>query len=71
MLNRQLTPEESKEVCSILDLCEDQFFFKFDDLIIKGLPVDIIKDYVAEKPTKKFRTWLIDNGHSVNITTEK
>lgn len=71
MLNKQLTKDGYKRLRKLLPLCTEQNFFKFDDLLVIGISADVIKDYLNQNPSKKFRTWLIDNGYSVKITVEK
>ncbi len=46
----------------LVNLCSDYSCFEFQDLLIDGNKVDIVKHYVKENPSMKFRTWLIDTG---------
>jgi len=41
--------------------CKEIQIFVYDGLLIKGYPSHVITDYLNENPSKKFRTWLIDN----------
>ena len=67
-MKRRRTKEykyNGNEIDKVRDLvikCKDHNTFKFEGLLINGYRVDIVKAYVKENPSKKFRTWLIDKG---------
>lgn len=41
-------------------------YFKYQELICRGDNVDVVRKYIIEKPSKKFRIWLIDNNYVVD-----
>ncbi len=51
-----------KKVLKLVQLCSTHHCFEFQDLLIDGYKVDIVKRYVFENPNMKFRTWLVDTG---------
>jgi len=64
---KNFTQSEVNKMLKLVKLCEKQAFFTFDDLLIKGERVAVIKNYVSQNPSKKFRTWLIDNNYAVKV----
>lgn len=48
--------EELRDKCNVI--CA----FKYDGLLVKGLVTEVIRRYLKENPSKKFRTWLIDKN---------
>lgn len=62
MVQQEFTEQEYDKIMELLRLCKDYHMFQFDDLVIRGLRVKIIKQFIKEKPSMKFRTWLIDRG---------
>jgi len=57
----EFTDEEYSKIMKLIKLCKVAYFFQYDDLIIEGLKVEIVKRYIKLNPSKKFRIWLIDN----------
>lgn len=62
---RELTDAELERSLSLLDSCAESHTFKFTNLLCNGIVVNVVKEYVTSNPSKKFRTWLIDNGHVI------
>ncbi len=65
-LMESLTEEELHKCLYLLSLTKEVHCFEFEGLLILGCRVEIIKKYFKEKPSSKFRTWLIDNNLVLN-----
>lgn len=52
--------ENYDKMLELLGLSNDVHCFEFDGLLVKGYKVDVIKEYIKQNPSKKFRVWLID-----------
>lgn len=59
-INPEPLDDDTKRIFDLLNLCKEVECFKFDDLLIFGNRVSIVKQYMKENPSKPFRTWLID-----------
>jgi len=60
-----LNTEQYKEIIRLCMLTKEYLCFEFDGLLIKGNVANVMKQYVIENPSKKLRTWLIDNDYVV------
>ena len=47
--------------------CKSLEVFTYDDLLINGTPAQLITNYLKMNPSKKFRTWLIDEGLVIKL----
>ena len=54
--------EYYKELIKLVNSTEAAKVFVLDGALFKGETVQTIKEYLSDKSTKKFRTWLIDNN---------
>ena len=52
--------DEINKVWALTKRCKEHNTFEYDGLLVDGYHVDIAKRYVLENPSKKFRTWIID-----------
>ena len=55
-------PGMLEKLLELVGMCKEYNAFEFEGLVVRGLPVEIAKEYLRIKPSKKFRTWLIDSG---------
>jgi len=62
MSQSEFTETEYEILYKLTSLCKEYHVFQFDDLVIKGMKVDVIKRFLKERPSMKFRTWLIAKG---------
>jgi|GEM_PF-4726766 len=53
------------KLMELIGLCEERPCFIYDGLLIAGAKVFIVKKYLQENPSKKFRTWLRDSKHFI------
>ena len=60
-----MNDKELEKTLELLGLCKDHHAFRFDDLIVTGEKVAIVKEYVKLRPSMKFRIWLISTGLGV------
>lgn len=63
----EFTNEQYTKIRELSKLCKDYPSFVFENEVFKGLHVYVIKDYIKENPSKKFRIWMIDKGYRLNI----
>ncbi len=66
-----LTDDQLDTLLQILKLCKNYNAFVFDDLIIEGNKVEILKKYVTSNPNKKLRTWLMDTQKTVTTNSSE
>jgi len=57
-----LTNKDYELIEELLEKCKKVHYFSFEGLLIKGLPVSLIKQYIEEKPSIQFKPWLIKKG---------
>lgn len=55
-------PSNIERITELVNLCKKHHTFKYENLICNGYYVDVVKLYVAENPSAKFRTWLVNKG---------
>jgi hypothetical protein len=56
---------EDKKFLNLLQECKDVHVFKYEDVIVFGYKVDVLKRYFKEKSDSKFRIWLITNYNTI------
>lgn len=64
-LHHQPTANQFNKAKELLELCVIPVVFLFDDLLIRGNPAFIVKEYVVKNPSKSFRQWLIDSPYYI------
>ena len=62
----EFTHSEYLKIAQLTMACEKVGCFSLDGSIFIGNMVDLVKKYVIENPSKKFRIWLIDLGLEIN-----
>jgi len=65
-ITRNFNSKDYELISKLVCLCEPSNTFIFDGLTVKGDVVHVVKEYVSENPSKKFRIWLIDKGYTDN-----
>ena len=64
---KNLTEFQYGEILRLLKSTEDADCFRFEDMLIAGEKVTIIKRYVRENPSDKFIVWADKNGLIKNL----
>lgn len=62
MNDQEFTDTQYDEIRKLHLLTKEFPCFEFDGMLIKGNVIEVIKKYLKENPSKKFRTWLLDNN---------
>ena len=63
---KELNESQLERVLELLESCNNYHAFIFEGSVIKGDRATVVKRYVLENSSKKFRIWLIDKGYVIN-----